>query len=188
MSNEYTRQGTLNVHVDALCEALHGVPENAFAALRDQVFKLLDSNQTLFLAGNGGSAATANHFAADLMKRSGFRLRCRSLSDSNAMVTAVANDIAYESVFSLPYRLLAGDGDLLIVISASGRSRNIVEVAREASEAKHTVIALTAFDGGALREIARPCIVVPTNDYGVAEDAHGAILHALANTLDSENP
>lgn len=180
-----TRTGTLSAYTADLCRAMEGVPAEGFNKLRDHVLGLRDSSGTLFLAGNGGSAATANHFAADLMKRSGFRLRCRSLSDSGALITAISNDIAYDAVFTLPYELLAGDGDLLIVVSASGKSPNIVAVAQAARQKGRTVAALTAFDGGSLVDIAQPCIVVPTDDAGIAEDARAAILHAIARSLEA---
>jgi phosphoheptose isomerase len=146
-----------------------------------------ESGKRVYVIGNGGSAATATHLACDLTKSAqvdGLRpLRAFALADNASLVTAWANDVAYDQVFAGQLSALLDPGDLVIAISASGRSPNIV-AGLSAAKAKgaHT-IALLGFDGGAVRWRVDVAIHIPCNDYGVTEACHLAIGQAMVASL-----
>jgi phosphoheptose isomerase len=145
------------------------------------------SGAGVFSCGNGGSAAIANHLQCDHVKgvRTATDLapRVLSLSASIELITAIANDLAYEDVFVYQLQSQSKPGDVLIAISSSGRSPNIVHALRWAREHDLRTIALTGFDGGQARKVAEVTIHVNGTNYGVVEDLHQAIMHALAQYI-----
>ena len=143
---------------------------------------------TIFFIGNGGSAATASHFANDLAigcRDSELPFRAISLADNMSMITAIANDFGYEDVFARQLRVLAKSGDVLVAISASGNSPNLLKAFEQATALGLKTIAITAFDGGEMRKIADEGIHVPTQlkEYGPAEDAHMVLDHLVTTYL-----
>lgn len=145
-----------------------------------------ESGARIWIAGNGGSAATASHFATDLSrcKNSKYELiKGISLCDNSGLITAISNDFGYEYIFSRQLSNLATAGDLLIVLSASGNSKNILEVLSWAKNNQVKTIALTGFDGGEANKMADISLHIPTEigDYGVAEDTHSIICHFLSS-------
>ena len=141
----------------------------------------------VFSCGNGGSAAIANHLQCDHLKgvRTGTELAPRvvSLSSNMELLTAIANDIGYEEVFSYPLQSLSQPGDVLFAISSSGRSPNIVKALEWANAHGLRTIALTGFDGGPARKRAEVAVHVDCANYGVIEDLHQGVMHALAQYI-----
>jgi D,D-heptose 1,7-bisphosphate phosphatase len=139
---------------------------------------------SVFACGNGGSASIANHLQCDHVKgvRTGTELTNRvfSLSTNVELFSAIANDIGYESVFEYQLESLARPGDVLIAISSSGRSPNIVRALEWANDHGMQTIALSGFSGGAASEVASVSVHVRSNNYGIVEDAHQACMHLLA--------
>ena len=149
------------------------------------------SRATVFIAGNGGSASTAEHIALDWMlgtSLSNPSLRVISLAVSSASITATGNDVSFDAVFSRQLKSLANKGDLLVVISASGNSANLVGLVQEAKGMGVQVVAITGFDGGHLAQEVDLTVHVPTaiGDYGVAEDLHLMIGHIVKEVLIAE--
>lgn len=145
---------------------------------------------TVFVAGNGGSATTASHMVTDLMFGRGLPepgLRAIGLTDNQAVITATANDVSYDEVFARQLRRLARPGDVLILISASGNSPNVVRAAEVARELDVTVIGLTGFDGGRLAGLSDVSVHVPSppDAYGPVEDVHLIVNHMLVAALAS---
>jgi D-sedoheptulose 7-phosphate isomerase len=143
---------------------------------------------TIFFAGNGGSAATASHFANDISIGSGDYdkpFRAVSLTDNVAILTAIGNDFGYQEIFVRQLRVLGRKGDVLVGISASGNSANVVSAFEYAASIGITTVALTAFDGGRMRSMANASVHVPTEpkEYGPAEDAHMVLDHLLGAYL-----
>ena len=131
--------------------------------------------QHLYLAGNGASAMMASHFAADACKNAG--LRAMAFNDA-ALLTATANDVAFEDVFALPLRRLARAGDLLIVISSSGNSPNVLRAIDAASSMAVHVVTLTGMSAGnRARALGNLNFYVPSRRYGWVECAHQLVLH-----------
>jgi len=147
------------------------------------------AGQTIFLIGNGGSAATASHFALDLAQCSqpeaGIYFRAISLTDSTPLLTALSNDKGYEEVFTGQIRNLFRKGDMLIAISASGNSPNVIAAVRLAKELGGVAVGLVGFDGGELAQICDHVIHVTTNkgEYGPVEDVHLIIDHMTTSYL-----
>jgi D-sedoheptulose 7-phosphate isomerase len=141
------------------------------------------ADKQIFTAGNGGSAALAIHLAADFGKNvassSDKQPRILSLCCNSAAITAIGNDCGYENTFSFQLRNLLNLGDLVILISSSGNSPNIVEAAKFAKLGGATVLGLTGFSGGKLKELADVSLHVPCNVYELVEDAHSFFCHAL---------
>jgi D-sedoheptulose 7-phosphate isomerase len=134
-----------------------------------------DSGGQLYIIGNGGSAGMASHMAADACKNG--HLRALSFSDV-ALLTATANDLSYEQVFSLPLERLARPGDLLIAISSSGNSPNIVRALESSRTMGLRAVTLTGMDGGnRARTLGDLNFYVPLSRYGWTESAHQVILH-----------
>jgi D-sedoheptulose 7-phosphate isomerase len=138
----------------------------------------------VFVVGNGGSAATASHIATDWTKtaeRSGKPLlRCMSLTDNVAFMTAIANDLGYDEVFSRQLESYLRRGDVVVLISGSGNSPNVVNAARFAKKKGAVTIGMTGFAGGKLRRLADICLHVDSDQYGVIEDLHMAAGSILA--------
>lgn len=160
-------------------EALGAAAKKLLAATRDGRF--------IFVAGNGGSAATATHFAADFGKNvvrgNDGRPRVLSLCDNIATITAYANDEGYEYAYSRQLANLMQAGDLLIVISASGNSPSVVKALEFAQERGGYVIAMTGFSGGILRQKADLCLHVESSAYESIEDLHSILCHSLVHCV-----
>jgi phosphoheptose isomerase len=141
----------------------------------------------MFSCGNGGSASIANHLQCDHVK--GIRTatdlapRVMSLSANVELLSAIANDMGYENVFVYQLQSQARHGDALIAVSSSGRSPNIVHALTWARDHGLRTIALTGFDGGAARTVAEVAIHVDCTNYGIVEDLHQGIMHALAQYI-----
>lgn len=175
-----------------------------FLALFDQIdFDVLDqittaiikaykNNKTIYVAGNGGSAATASHYQVDFgffvryfKKR---RIKVRSLTDHTPLMTAIGNDNAYEEVFTQQMQDHFGPGDVLITISASGNSMNLVRAAEYAKELGGISIGLVGFTGGKLKDACSISLFTPNpvGDYGPIEDLHMMLCHLLISYLSQD--
>src|SRR5258708_16465956 len=154
--------------------------DRAVAALRHAV----EHDKLIFACGNGGSAAIANHLSCDCSKGiaadTGLRPRVISLSSTVELITAIANDIDYGEVFTHQLRNAARPGDVLITISSSGDSENIVRALAWARDNGMTTIAMSGFSGGRSATTADISLHVAAENYGVVEDAHQALMHILA--------
>ena len=147
-----------------------------------------ERGSTVFFIGNGGSAATASHFANDLsIGTNSYEkpFRALSLTDNVPIVTAVGNDFGYQEIFVRQLRVLGKSGDVLVGISASGNSPNLLRAMDYAQSAGITTVAITAFDGGQMKRMASQGIHVPTGpkEYGPAEDAHMVLDHLIGAYL-----
>ena len=156
----------------------------------DRIGDMLAERKTrhsVFLAGNGGSAATASHFANDLSKgarvweRCGFRVM--SLCDPGAVVTCLSNDFCYEDVFSIMLETYAEPGDFFIVFSGSGNSENIIRALKKAKEIGLYTIGFGGRDGGRMKELCDTVVIAPTNSMEQIEDVHMTYVHALVCRL-----
>ena len=135
----------------------------------------------VYFIGNGGSAAIASHMTADFMKNGG--MNTVSLYD-NAVTTCMGNDYGYEHVFSKPLSFLAGEGDLLVDISSSGKSQNIINSIEVAKEKSVMVVSLTGFDeNNPARMSADASVYVPSHKYGIVESIHNLILQEIVDLI-----
>lgn len=173
-----------------LSEISKALQKTDFEVLDDIINEILISkkrDRTIFTAGNGGSSATASHFINDLVKgarvnnREGFR--ARSLNDSTALMTCLANDFSYEEMFSIMLRTFAKPGDLIIVFSGSGNSPNILHVCETAKEMGLTVVGFGGRDGGKMKDFCDHILIAPTENMEQIEDFHMIYIHALISSV-----
>jgi D-sedoheptulose 7-phosphate isomerase len=138
----------------------------------------------VFVMGNGGSAATAASIAVDFSKtaapRGGKAWKCISLCENAAFITAMSNDHTFDDIFVKQLDILLGPGDVVLVISGSGNSVNLVKAVRFARGRRAKTAALLGFNGGKLRNLVDAPVVVASDQYGVVEDLHLAISHIIA--------
>jgi D-sedoheptulose 7-phosphate isomerase len=186
-----TARAAMDDHVFRLRGALAALDTPDLVAVAERLWQIARAGGLILVAGNGGSAANASHLAVDLGKsalgrppRAGVpRVRAVALGEASSVLTAWANDQAYETAFAEQVTTLAREGDAVLLLSVSGHSPNIVAAARAARETGASVFALLGGDGGAVRALADHSIVVPSNDYQVVEDAHLAINHMLTTYI-----
>jgi D-sedoheptulose 7-phosphate isomerase len=170
-------------YLKRLIAALEGMPMDAIDSLSETLYRAYSDGKQVFILGNGGSASTASHMAADLGKNTigpnMRRFRIMSLNDNIPLLTALSNDLGYENMFAEQLQNLIQPGDVLIVISGSGKSPNVLRAMEYAQSRSADVIALLGFDGGPAAGLADLSVLVESNDYGVVEDAHLIINHIL---------
>jgi D-sedoheptulose 7-phosphate isomerase len=171
----------------ALTNVLTLVPGDALDRAIDLLLDARVNGRRVYIIGNGGSAATASHFVCDLVKTArvtGFEpLRVFTLADNAPLLTAWANDAAYDRSFAEQILALVEPDDVVIALSASGNSPNIIAGLAAASSIGARTIGLLGFDGGAARHVVDVAIQVPCNDYGLVEDTHAAIGHAITAAI-----
>lgn len=175
-------------YLNYLCDVLDRLDTQEIAAFAEVLWQARERAARIFFIGNGGSAATASHFANDLAigtRTWAKPFRVISLTDNVAVLTAIANDYSYEELFVRQLMTLMVPNDVVVAISASGNSPNVVKAVEYANAHGAITVGLTAFDGGQLRQIARISVHAPTNkgEYGPAEDVHMVLDHLVGNYL-----
>jgi len=166
-----------------LDSTLRALPQGQVADLIDAIRDVRDRDAQIFVVGNGGSAATASHFAVDLGKGASLgaerRFRVLSLTDNVPWITALGNDLSYADVFVEQLKNYARPGDLLLAFSGSGNSENVLRAVRYANSIGCRTIGLAGYAGGRLREEAQECLVVSADHKGRIEDGHFVIQHLV---------
>lgn len=166
--------------------AFKQLESGAVSNFADAINQTSERGRLIWIIGNGGSAATASHFATDLNRctnSSGDPIKAISLCDNPGLITAIGNDFSFELIFLKQLSNVAQRGDLLIALSASGNSRNLLVAMEWAKQNGVNTLAMTGFDGGLAKSLADVSIHVPTEigDYGVAEDTHSILCHFLSS-------
>jgi len=154
-----------------------------------QIARSLSSGGTLFWCGNGGSAADSQHLAAELVgrfKKDRKALRSIALTTDTSILTCVANDYSYEDIFSRQLEALAREGDVLVAISTSGNSENVLRALRVAKELEVKTIALLGKDGGQAKALADQAITIPSDSTARIQEAHILIGHILCDLIEQE--
>ena len=176
-------------HVAAVARALSTLDLSAVERVARRLIDARARQATVYIAGNGGSAATAAHWVNDLGKATrthpSGRMRVMSLSDNVPWLTALANDEGYDCVFAEQLENFAQPGDVLVLISCSGNSPNLLAAQECATAAGVQTVGLLGFDGGALRERVDDVVLVPSEPgaYELVEDVHGAVCHMCTRAL-----
>jgi len=162
------------------------------AKLADVMNGKRNSNKNIFICGNGGSASNASHFTVDLGKSAslqvtGPKFKVISLNENVAWMTAIGNDLGYEHIFAEQLKNLGRHDDLLIAVSVSGNSPNVVAAVELANSIGMETFGLTSKDGGEVVKLCKESIIIDSNHYGHVEDAQMFILHMLAYTFVEKN-
>ena len=181
--NDYSKS-----YIDYLTSVLNSIALSDIEKFVGVLLEARERGSYIFFIGNGGSAATASHFANDIAI--GTRtfekpFRAISLCDNQAVITAIANDDGYEEIFSQQLKVLLKKQDLIVAISASGNSPNLLKAIDTSKKLSAITVGISAFDGGKMREMVDVSLHVPTEkgEYGPAEDAHMILDHLVSNYL-----
>jgi D-sedoheptulose 7-phosphate isomerase len=191
-----SRKEMLTAHFEKyrsqLNRLLDAIDLNILEKIVERIIQAYRDENMIYIVGNGGSASTASHMQVDF----GFfvryfkehRLKVRSLTDNMAFVTAIGNDISYEDIFIEQMKDNFQEGDILIGISASGNSMNVVNAAEFANRRGGTSIGFVGFDGGNLKQVSTLCIHTPNpkGEYGPVEDLHLILDHLIVTYLEKD--
>jgi phosphoheptose isomerase len=186
-----TRFSNITAYSDAYfkqyIEASSSIDQTKLAKAADILLNAYKNLKKLYVCGNGGSASISNHLACDhgklLATDTDLQPRVQSLSTNIEVITAIANDISYDQVFVHQLKLSANPGDILMTVSSSGDSENVVQAAQWAREFGLDVISMTGFLGGRTAKISNVNLHVDGDNYGVIEDVHQSLMHLLGQYL-----
>lgn len=174
-------------YINRLETMLKNLSRSEICIATELIWSAYMSENTIYIIGNGGSASTASHMACDLSKGTAHhnkpRLNVVSLADNIATITAIGNDIAYEDIFLEQLRTRFKSGDVLIALSVSGNSPNIIKAVQWAKERGYTTIGMCGRDGGELYGIVECGILFPEDNYGPVEDGHLILNHIIVEHL-----
>jgi D-sedoheptulose 7-phosphate isomerase len=177
----------VNEYLANLAQTISALPQGQIWEVIQVLFEAWKAGKHIFLCGNGGSAATASHMANDLNKLTISpdkpRMKAIALTDNTALMTAWANDNEYEIIFSQQLLNFIQPGDIVIAISTSGNSPNVLRALETAQAYQAKTIGFTGSDGGKLRQLVDFCIFVPDEHMGRQEDCHMILDHLISNTL-----
>jgi len=167
--------------------ALDAVKSDEIEKICNAILLATDNERQVLAIGNGGSAAIAEHLCCDWTKGTDCNghsvISSRSLSSNSAIYSAIANDYGFEHVFETQLDFFARPGDVLIAISSSGNSLNILNAVGRAKTMGVFVAGFCGFHGGLLAKAADACVYVPANNYGIVEDVHQAVMHIIAQYI-----
>ncbi len=184
MENKYVKELIQTIEGTEIGDRINGkdVSYDEGIELLLDIFTMHKKNKSqVFFLGNGGSSAIASHMTADFMKNGG--MNTYSLYD-NAVTTCMGNDYGYEHIFSKPMEFLVREGDLVVVISSSGNSQNIINAIKVAAIKKATVITFTGFSpDNQSRQLGDFNVYVPCNKYGIVELVHNLMLQQIVDMI-----
>lgn len=178
-------------YINRLKNTLDAVDQKKIIGLIEKIKSMIGTDRTVFIAGNGGSAATGSHMACDFGKtilgknprEKEARLRTICLNDNIPLMTAWGNDEGYEHIFSEQLRNLGKKDDLLIIITGSGNSANILEAANAAQKMGIESYGILGFDGGKVKDLLTEYLLIESSDYGIIEDMHMILVHLITDWL-----
>lgn len=177
----------ISEYFDRLKQTLDSVDQNDFNTLINLLVAAKNANKQIFIMGNGGSAATASHFVCDfnkgvsLLEEKKFKFIC--LNDNIPSLMAYANDISYDDIFVYPLSTYFNPGDIVIGISGSGNSRNVIKALEYANENNGITIGLTGYDGGKVKQLCNHNIHISIDDMQLTEDLHMILGHCMMQIL-----
>jgi D-sedoheptulose 7-phosphate isomerase len=182
MSTNYS--GFAEQYRNRLADALASIELGAVSQVIDALAEARRNDRHIFVCGNGGSASTASHFVCDMVKGASFnresRFRIMALTDSLPTITAYSNDVSYDCVFVEQLKNFAGAGDVVMAISGSGNSPNVLKAVEYGNSIGCTTIGLTGRDGGKLGQLAKIQVHVPEPHMGRIEDGHMIVCHMIS--------
>lgn len=169
---------------------INTIDAREFESLVVEINRAYEKQSNIFICGNGGSAATASHFACDINKGVSFgkekRFRVICLNDSIPTIMAYSNDVSYASIFVEQLKNFINEGDLLIGISGSGNSENVLNAVRYANESGGKTFGICGYGGGRLKDAVQKSLVINSNDMQKVEDSHLIILHCLMQWFNAK--
>jgi D-sedoheptulose 7-phosphate isomerase len=186
----------ISSHLNKTIAAIKSLDEKKLSLFVEKIMETVENKNTIFFAGNGGSASTASHFVNDLLTAYTYeqtaerpfthkKAKAQSLSESTGIVTGLANDFNFDEIFVNQLRTISDTGDMLVIITASGNSQNLLNAVDYANKNGVFSVAIVGFDGGKVSKTAKLVIHAKTDqgDYGPAEDVHLVINHAVSSLI-----
>ena len=183
-------------HLNKTIAAIKSLDGKKLSLFAEKIIETVASKNTIFFAGNGGSASTASHFVNDLLTAYTYeqtaerpltnkKAKIQSLTESTGIVTGLTNDFNFYDIFVNQLRTISDSGDMLVVITASGNSQNLLNAVSYANDNGIFTVAIVGFDGGKVSKTAQLVIHAKTDqgDYGPAEDVHLVVNHAVASLI-----
>lgn len=178
------RESSVEGYFQAVSQIIPQLPYQAIEQIIAAIVRAAADGRNIFVFGNGGGAATASHIACDLNKgtiggENAPRLKVMAFTDNVPMLTAWANDVGYEHVFSEQLKNFVQSGDVVIAISASGNSTNVIYALKAAREAGALTVGMCGYDGGKMKPLCDICAVVPADHMQIVEDLQHAMAHSI---------
>ena len=180
-------QSFINNYLLDLTNSIKKSNMSAIEKAADKIHETVKKKKTIYVCGNGGSAAISNHYVADYLKflrqHTNLKPKVISLASNLETITAISNDFSYDQVFKYQAESLFEKNDLLIIISSSGNSKNVKEVVKFSKKKGVKVIGFSGFDGGYLKKNSDISIHIPAKNYGISEDSHHILMHIILQYL-----
>ena len=190
MSSPPSYRTAIEAYLQRLTAVLAGLDVDAIDRLAQWFRQAYDEGRTIFVLGNGGSAATASHYACDLNKGACFRaerkFRVHALTDNLATILALANDVGYEHVFSEQLKYFCRPGDIVVGISGSGNSPNVLRAMETARRLGATTVGLCGYGGGKLKSLVDLAVHIRADDMQIVEDVHLILGHVLMRAIGEQ--
>ncbi len=174
------------IYVDKLATTLKLIDSSQIATLVEILVKMMTNNGTLYICGNGGSAANAMHLANDFtfgISPSGDAMKVEALTANSSIVTCLANDIGYENIFSHQLKVKASHNDVLLILSGSGNSQNVIQAVMQAKKIGMPTVAILGFHGGKIKELVDLPMHIQVMDMQISEDSQLIIGHIVMQSL-----
>ena len=185
-SHEYYKN-----YVSIKNKLLNKINKNELKNIIEEILTAVKKQKNIFSCGNGGSASTAEHLSCDFSKGSctdtNLNIKVFSLNSNVSLMTAIANDISYDDIFSYQLARFGKPNDILLLFSVSGSSKNILKCAKEAKRKKIKIISFTGFNGGKIKRISKYNVNLATNNFGIVEDCHLSIMHFISQYIRNVN-
>ena len=170
---------------------LNKINKNELKNIIEEILTAVKKQKNIFSCGNGGSASTAEHLSCDFSKGSctdtNLNIKVFSLNSNVSLMTAIANDISYDDIFSYQLARFGKPNDILLLFSVSGSSKNILKCAKEAKRKKIKIISFTGFNGGKIKKLSKYNANFATNNFGIVEDCHLSIMHFISQYIRNIN-
>ena len=181
-SHEYYKN-----YVSIKNKLLNKINKNELKNIIEEILTAVKKQKNIFSCGNGGSASTAEHLSCDFSKGSctdtNLNIKVFSLNSNVSLMTAIANDISYDDIFSYQLARFGKPNDILLLFSVSGSSKNILKCAKAAKRKKIKIISFTGFNGGKIKKLSKYNINFTTNNFGIVEDCHLSIMHFISQYI-----
>ena len=185
-SHEYYKN-----YVSIKNKLLNKINKNELKNIIEEILTAVKRQKNIFSCGNGGSASTAEHLSCDFSKGSctdtNLNIKVFSLNSNVSLMTAIANDISYDDIFSYQLARFGKPNDILLLFSVSGSSKNILKCAKEAKRKKIKIISFTGFNGGKIKKLSKYNANFATNNFGIVEDCHLSIMHFISQYIRNIN-
>lgn len=181
----------LSGYIDEMQKGYESIDVVKLGEVVNVLTSAIKRNATIYTCGNGGSSAISEHFVCDFLKGASTGTSVQpivhSLSSNNSTITAVANDITFDDIFSFQLERYGKEGDILLCVSSSGNSPNILKVLSMAKTKNIETISFVGFSGGGAKDLSDNCIHIPIKNYGIVEDVHHSLMHMLAQYIRLKN-